>query len=85
MRAADQVRAVLAQEVSGASVERNRKVPAEVAIRHDVAVLVAKQQHHDWKTVCVLTESRRAHHTAPQLLLTADQDFQRAQSFPGSA
>ena len=37
------------------------------------------------KTVGVLAEPCRAHDAVLQLLLTADPDLQRGQSFPGSA
>jgi len=85
VRPTDQVRAIVAQELARAAIERHRKVLAQIAVGHDDAALVAKEQRNDRKTVCVLTKPRRANHAAPELVLTADPNFQRAQSFPGSA
>jgi ribosomal protein L20 len=59
------VRAVVTQELARAAIERHRKVLAQIAVGHDIAALVAKEQRHDRKTVCVLTEPRRLHDAVP--------------------
>lgn len=44
MRPADQMRTVLAKKITGAAIERNRQVPAQISVRNDGATFVAKQQ-----------------------------------------
>jgi len=44
MRPADQMRTVLAKKITGATIERNRQVPAQISVRNDGATFVAKQQ-----------------------------------------
>ena len=84
VRATDQVRAVVAQHLARPAVERHRKVLAKIPVRDDHTALVAKQQRHDRKAIFVITESRGPHDTRPELLLAADPNLHRAQSFPGS-
>ncbi|MBW2403219.1 MAG: hypothetical protein JRF42_05280, partial [Deltaproteobacteria bacterium] len=66
VRPADQVRAILAQQLASPTVERHRKMAAQVAVGHDVTALVPEQQRQDRKTIGVEPEPRRAHGSVTQ-------------------
>lgn len=84
MGPANQVRPVLAEELPGPAVEWHGKMPAQVPIGNDVAVLVEQEQGRDRNAVAVKTQLCRADQAFPEVLPSADEDFHCAQSFPGS-
>jgi hypothetical protein len=79
------MRTVFAEKLTGAAVERNGQVPAQIAVCDDGATFVAKEQCQNGKPIGIVTELLRADLARIKLVFAADPELQSTQSIPGTA
>jgi hypothetical protein len=79
------MRTVFAEKLTGAAVERDGQVPAQISVRDDGATFVAKKQCQNGKPFGIVTELLRADLARMKLVFAADPELQDAQSIPGRA